>query len=71
MTLRDDLRSLKVYATDPQPFDTDATPADPLALFEIWLAAAIAANVSAPHAMVLATVTPDGAPRRAPCCSRM
>jgi len=62
MTLRDDLRSLKVFATDPQPFDTDAAPADPLALFEIWLAAAIAAKVSAPHAMVLATVTPDGAP---------
>ena len=62
MTLRDDLRALKVFAPDTQPFDTDAAPADPLDLFEQWLAAAIAAEVSAPHAMVLATTSSDGAP---------
>lgn len=62
MTLRDDLRALKVFATAPLPFDTDATPADPLDLFNEWLATAIAAGVSAPHAMVLATASVDGAP---------
>jgi pyridoxamine 5'-phosphate oxidase len=62
MTLRDDLRSLKVFTTDPQAFDTDAAPPEPLALFESWLQQAITAGVSAPHAMVLATVAASGAP---------
>jgi pyridoxamine 5'-phosphate oxidase len=62
MTLRDDLRALKVFTIDTQTFDTDATPDDPMVLFSEWLAAAIAADVSAPHAMVLATAGADGIP---------
>lgn len=37
-------------------------PADPLQLFEAWLAAARAANVSEPNGMALATCDADGQP---------
>lgn len=35
---------------------------DPFALFHRWLTEAIAADLSDPNAMILATATPDGAP---------
>ncbi len=40
----------------------DASQADPLAQFEQWLGQAIAAQVSEPNAMTLATVAADGRP---------
>ena len=42
--------------------DEASAPADPLALFERWLAEAIAARVPEPNAMTLATVGPDQRP---------
>jgi pyridoxamine 5'-phosphate oxidase len=36
--------------------------ADPLKLFDTWLADAVAAGLPLPNAMTLATVTPEGAP---------
>ena len=35
---------------------------DPFALFHLWLNAAVAAELSDPNAMILATSTPDGTP---------
>jgi pyridoxamine 5'-phosphate oxidase len=37
-------------------------PADPLALFDTWLADAVAAEIHEPNAMTLATATADGHP---------
>src|SRR5947208_3109880 len=36
--------------------------ADPIRQFSRWLAEALAAGIDEPHAMTLATATPDGAP---------
>ena len=41
--------------------EADAGP-DPLRLFQLWFGQALAAEVSEPNAMTLATATPDGAP---------
>jgi len=60
--LRAQLRALRAPTPDPQTFDTDAAPADPIDLFRAWLASAIAAGVDQPHAMVLATASADGTP---------
>lgn len=60
--LRSKLRALRVIVDEPLTFDTNAAPADPLDLFREWLNSAIVASVSQPHAMVLATVDPSGAP---------
>ena len=35
---------------------------DPFALFERWLAEAVASGITEPNAMALATATPDGTP---------
>lgn len=59
---RDTLRALPVFSGDLPVFDTDAAPAQPIDLLEEWLAAAIAADVSQPHVMTLATARGDGAP---------
>jgi len=59
---RDNLRALPVFTGDLPTFDTDATPASPIALLEEWLSGAISANVSQPHAMTLATAAADGSP---------
>jgi pyridoxamine 5'-phosphate oxidase len=40
----------------------DCVDADPIRQFEAWLAQALAAEVPEPHAMALATATPDGRP---------
>lgn len=40
----------------------DAAPPDPFALFEAWLADAVAAGIPEPNAMTLATASPDGRP---------
>jgi pyridoxamine 5'-phosphate oxidase len=39
----------------------DGVDPDPIRQFEVWLAQAIAAGMPEPHAMTLATATPDGA----------
>ena len=59
---RDNLRALPVFTGDLPTFDTDATPETPIALVEEWLAGAISASVSQPHAMTLATAAADGSP---------
>ena len=41
--------------------EADAGP-DPLRLFQLWFGQALAAEVSEPNAMTLATATPDGVP---------
>ncbi|WP_150308426.1 pyridoxine/pyridoxamine 5'-phosphate oxidase [Planctomonas psychrotolerans] len=61
-TLRDRLRTLPVFGDDLPPFDTDAVPDDPIDLFLEWLTAALDAEVSQPHTMVLATSDPSGHP---------
>ena len=59
---RETLRALPVFTEELPTFDTDAAPTNPIALLEEWLGSAIAAGVSQPHAMTLATANPDGAP---------
>ncbi|WP_369235332.1 pyridoxal 5'-phosphate synthase [Streptomyces sp. R21] len=59
------LRSLRVWdpaVTDLPPFDPDAAPAEPLALFGRWFAEAVAAGQPEPHTMSLATADTDGLP---------
>jgi pyridoxamine 5'-phosphate oxidase len=43
-------------------YDPDATPEEPLALFEDWFSQAVRSGVPAPHAMTLATVDESGLP---------
>jgi len=59
---RETLRALPVFTEELPEFDTDAAPTNPIALLEEWLTSAIAAEVSQPHAMTLATAGSDGAP---------
>jgi pyridoxamine 5'-phosphate oxidase len=61
-TWRDTLRELPVFSGELPTFDTDAAPDSPIALLEEWLTSAIEANVAQPHAMTLATASPDGTP---------
>lgn len=44
------------------PLDPTDAPADPRELFDRWFRAAQASDVPLPHAMALATATPDGRP---------
>lgn len=48
------------YAADG--LDEIAAGDDPIALFDRWLDAAVAAGIHEPNAMALATATPDGVP---------
>jgi pyridoxamine 5'-phosphate oxidase len=59
---RDRLRELPVFGGDLPDFDPEAAPDDPLLLLADWLAAALEAKVSQPHAMALATADATGAP---------
>src|SRR5271154_1704701 len=61
-SMRDLLRSLPVFALDPADFDPESVPDDPADLFATWLASAIDAGVSEPHAMTLSTCDSDGRP---------
>jgi len=56
------LRTLPSLAGPLPVFDPDTAPADPDVLFERWLADAIDAGVTEPHAMTLSTVDPVGRP---------
>lgn len=60
--MRDLLRSLPALSGTVLPFDPDAAPADPLALFGEWFRAALDAGVAEPHAVTLATAAADGTP---------
>jgi pyridoxamine 5'-phosphate oxidase len=60
--VRDLLRRLPVVDIDVPDFEPGLAPADPVALFTEWFAAAIAAGVLEPHAMSLATADADGRP---------
>lgn len=60
--MRDLLRGLPVFAQPLPAFDPGAAPPEPIALLTAWLAEAIGAGVSEPHAMTLATAGPDGLP---------
>jgi pyridoxamine 5'-phosphate oxidase len=59
---RDRLRSLTVFPEALPIFDPDAAPPEPLALLGDWFDEAIAAGVSQPHTMSVATATVDGIP---------
>jgi pyridoxamine 5'-phosphate oxidase len=61
-TIRERLRGLPSLAGPLPAFDPQAAPADPVALFEDWLAGAIEHGVVEPHAMTLSTVDTDGRP---------
>lgn len=61
-SIRQLLRGLAVFDTDLPPFEPEAAPPDPVALFVEWLSGAIAAGVREPHAMTAATVGADGCP---------
>ena len=56
------LRKLPVFDAVLPPFDPDAAPADPMELASAWLADAIAAGITQPHAAVWTTVDASGAP---------
>jgi pyridoxamine 5'-phosphate oxidase len=60
--MRDLLRGLPVFDRPLPTFDPDAAPPDPIDLLDGWLREAVAAGVSEPHAMTLATAGPDGQP---------
>lgn len=62
MSMRDLLRGLPVFAQPLPDFDPDAAAPDPADLLAAWLQEAVAAGVSEPHAMTLATAGPDGLP---------
>jgi pyridoxamine 5'-phosphate oxidase len=60
--MRELLRGLKALAGPFEPFDPALAPAEPAALFQAWLRAAIDAGIAEPHAMTLATVDASGRP---------
>jgi pyridoxamine 5'-phosphate oxidase len=55
------LAELRIDYEAPPLRETDLD-ADPVRQFQQWLAAALAAGLAEPHAMTLATATPDGVP---------
>ncbi|BCJ75418.1 pyridoxamine 5'-phosphate oxidase [Catellatospora sp. IY07-71] len=57
--MRDLLRNLPVFDRPLPAFDPGDAPPDPMDLLEDWLREAIAAGVSEPHAMTLATAGPE------------
>ncbi len=64
-SLADLLRSLRVWdpsVTELRPFESDLAPADPLDLFGLWLADAVAAGQTEPHTVSLATADAQGLP---------
>jgi pyridoxamine 5'-phosphate oxidase len=62
MTVRELLRGLPVFDRPLPEFDPAAAPDEPVSLFLEWLAAAIDAGVSEPHAMTVSTVDALGHP---------
>ena len=60
--LRNRLSALRMPASDAPTFAIDEAPDEPFELFTEWFLRAIDGNVAAPHAMTLATATPDDGP---------
>jgi pyridoxamine 5'-phosphate oxidase len=60
--LRARLRAVPTLTGSPPPFDPEATPAGPHALFIDWLLAAVEAEVAEPCAATLSTVGRSGRP---------
>lgn len=61
-SLRDLLTATSTRPACEPEWDPDASPDEPLALFEAWLRDAVDDGVRAASAVVLATATPDGTP---------
>jgi pyridoxamine 5'-phosphate oxidase len=59
---RSQLRALPDFPSDLPDFDPATAPADPVALFKLWLDQALAAGVLQPHACSLATADGNGHP---------
>jgi pyridoxamine 5'-phosphate oxidase len=59
---RSQLRALPDFPENLPDFDPAAAPADPVALFKLWLDQALAAGVLQPHACSLATADHNGQP---------
>jgi pyridoxamine 5'-phosphate oxidase len=62
LTIRDLLRTLRVFDRPLPDFDADTAPGDPATLFASWLGEAVDAKVVEPHVMTLSTVDPQGRP---------
>lgn len=62
ISFRDLLRSIRPPKAEMPDFDTDAAPADPVALFLEWTALAADAGVSQLNAVTLSTATVGGVP---------
>jgi pyridoxamine 5'-phosphate oxidase len=62
VTIRDLLRTLRVFDRPLPGFDTDQVPDEPVSLFVGWLGEAVNAKVVEPHVMTLSTVDPQGRP---------
>lgn len=58
--MRDMLRALPSFPAELPEFDTGSAPADPVALFLLWLGEAVAEKVLGPHIMTLATADAAG-----------
>ena len=61
-SLRELLRSQRVFPAGMPEFDPATAPADPVTLFLRWLEAAIRDGVPAPHVMTLDTADNQGRP---------
>lgn len=59
---RSHLRALPDFPENLPDFDPAKAPADPVALFKLWLDEALAAGVLQPHACSLATADGNGQP---------
>jgi pyridoxamine 5'-phosphate oxidase len=62
VTIRDLLRTLRVFDRPLPDFDTDQVPGEPVSLFVSWLGQAVDAKVVEPHVMTLSTVDAQGRP---------
>lgn len=62
MSIRDQLRKLKVFPEHLPPANFADVPDHPIELFLTWLRDAIERGVSEPHAMTLSTISTDGTP---------
>jgi pyridoxamine 5'-phosphate oxidase len=61
-SFRKKLRALPDFPADLPDFDPARAPADPVALFKLWLEEALAAGVPQPHACSLATADGNARP---------
>ncbi|MET3205309.1 MULTISPECIES: pyridoxamine 5'-phosphate oxidase family protein [unclassified Arthrobacter] len=61
-TFRSNLRALPDFPKNLPDFEPATAPADPVALFKLWLDEALAAGVLQPHACSLATADGNGRP---------